>query len=212
MKRTLLAVMIAGSAFGQCCFASLIGDSVEGVLGTAGGQTNILKKEVIQQFVSPAIVTAAGSPEFTGIIDSILLDLFGNEIARTSLTWDVNVEASQISYTLRPHGAIEGAEFFGMILSDLDWVNTPGIITNVSVIQDQIGLALFEPTFTADSVSVSFEPGRAATADALTTVLEITAVHGGDIPEPTTFVVWSILGLAISGGCWWRRGRASASK
>ena len=30
------------------------------------------------------------------------------------------------------------------------------------------------------------------------------------IPEPTTFIVWSLLGLTATGSCWWRRTRTTA--
>jgi hypothetical protein len=31
------------------------------------------------------------------------------------------------------------------------------------------------------------------------------AAGAADVPEPTSLIVWSLLGLTISGGSWWRR-------
>ncbi len=55
--------------------------------------------------------------------------------------------------------------------------------------------------------------GFTGLVDGLTITLnngDIANVNLEAVPEPASLLVWSLLGVTVSGACWWRRGRRSA--
>lgn len=103
---------------------------------------------------------------------------------------DIDGVANTITLTgYFPPGGYDLAEFW---LEDLDWVDTPGIITGVSLVSD-LDQAFNQTTptldlsFTDDSIHISFvgAGGFFAFAPDAQTVFEFTAEHDS-VPEPLT--------------------------
>ncbi len=95
-------------------------------------------------------------------------------------------------------------------LTDLDWLGTPGSITDVSLVSSDLGLNfdgdLFDVFFdwTADSIFVeitgtgsTFGTDTSVMSDGEQVILDFTASHGQPpIPEPATM---TLLGLGLGG-------------
>lgn len=184
--------------------ASLIGDSVQGDLQIAGGNSvlatcpNQQRLNVSQNFASPATVDATGVPEFTGTIG--VCD--GNQQPTiTDLDWSVDVQDSRLVYTM---GVFERQGDFSVaiLLEDLNWVDVPGgVITGLSVVQDDIGLT--NSIFGPNNVSVAFTPDFPS-AITTTTIIDLQVDHDDvPVPVPATFGLM-VSGLALLA---WRRGR-----
>lgn len=181
--------------------ASLIGDSVQGDLQIAGGNSSLAtcpngqRLNVSQNFTSPATVDATGTPEFSGTIG--VCDGAQPTATITDLDWSVDIQDSRLVYTM---GIFDQEEEFSIaiLLDDLNWVDFPaGTITGLTVTQDDIGLS--NTLFSANSVSVAFDPNFPTTSPT-TTIIDLQVSH--DIPVPSTLALLAA-GLAVL----WRRPR-----
>lgn len=180
------AVICATAATPFSANASLIGDSVDGTLGTTVGT-------VTTQFASPAVVGAG--PEFAGVIT----DVFDQ-------VWDIVVDFGDSSFTVditeqNRNGTGNVTGMLDLDFTDLDWVGVTGIITDVTLSDYTCNGTDFACNtfdggpdvsvlgFGDHSVSVSMNVKR----DGEIYTFDITAEH---VPEPTTL---ALAGLGLLG-------------
>ena len=67
--------------------------------------------------------------------------------------------------------------------------------------------ANFGGSIEAMDVQISFTGSGGGDVINFSATHTLTPVQTPAIPEPTTFAVWGLLGLTLSGACWWRRRR-----
>lgn len=116
--------------------------------------------------------------------------------------YEVDMEANSFSVLYLSATDWAASTFNSLIITDMDWIGGPGILTGVTISTNLAGFDNSRVTFTDDSVSInwqglSFGPGTRWDIGLITT----------HIAEPGTF---AILGLGFAGLGLARRRKAAA--
>jgi len=150
---------------------------------------------------STAVVTSGG-PEFYA------RDFLGE--VGNAFEVDINDGTVTIRYTRR---LLSGIPDFSLTIADLDWVDSPGMITSLTA---STGNPLdISTSFTADSLSFNFELNSTNSLDQAEYLNTFTFEASHDqqppssVPEPSAFALLGIGSLALV-GYGWRRKRARA--
>jgi len=196
MKRLIISlsrlVIVVAYCFSSNVFATLIGDTITATAVRDPGGSQ-------EQFIFNGNTATVGAgvefsaPNFLGGGS-----LFEIDVSDTGFT--VFLDFADFSF-LQP---------YSVSLSDLDWLGTPGQITNVTRDAVTAGAEtwLDEISFGADFINLtSSGTGFIAAGDIFEASYSFTATHNGSaVPEPGMIALFSIglLGIALS-----RRRRAA---
>ncbi len=115
----------------------------------------------------------------------------------------LDIEDSSIEFTVNG-GGFEDPAF--ITVSNMTWGATPGAIVGINPIFNSLepGTPLPDISFTADSVSIVFGTQPTFFQPGGSILVDLQVSH---VPEPSSLLVWSLLGLAIGGFAWRRRNR-----
>jgi hypothetical protein len=209
MKTSLALVFGVALVVPSLAFAgTLIGDSVEGKIDFYGNSILMGEERLIAdpQFTSPATVDATPTPEFSGTVKCIVGT--NPEIVRTPMDWFVDVQSSQIKYSISPYGA--GGDWQAVVidLSDLDWVGAANdVISGYSVVLDEIGIDVDlnsdqQIGTSPHGIWVGFNPDGSGSNTRRSTII---ALETFTIPEPGTFALLGMGAVGLLAYAWRRR-------
>ncbi len=186
---TSVAVVIAAILACQNAKASLVGDEVFSVM-----EVPFLPGENLWDGNSGLMI---GDP-IAAIVGA------GVEYSVTfAFTFEADLDDSSLVLTIDPNNSnlLTITDDLNYSFTDLDWVGTPGHIVDVVMVQNDFSGVTFG--FGPDSINVFIPDQVVNTVSSVS--FDIIAQHDNVVPEPSSLLVWSLIGLTLGGFAWRHR-------
>lgn len=114
---------------------------------------------------------------------------------RTKDVLEIDVQSEAIVFENVAYASFQGVASFVIELGDLDWVGSPRTITDVKLSTVGSSLRRDDIFFTGNSVTVPITPAF-WDYGAVATIGLVFDQDNKVVPEPTSAIVWAVLGIA----------------